>query len=1057
MQSADTGDAHLNGLTNGGHGGGTNASDPSSSSGPDPSAVPTKSPAEQPIKYSDQQPALKSPTAPSSDDKEQNVAVDFMKNKYETGKTGAQTIALPSVFREPKKLDITWDKDANEKKEGLAGALREFDLLSCLNVQVNESKAQFEGLKSFGSTNSDGSTSPVPVNRQVVEKVAPPEITKNVRAMFESGQMAERHQVKKTVVPKLDISEVDAGVFESTPEPLKIEGLVRSADQFEVMEVQKGTTKSLLSQWNKKGNEEFRSEKKMINIVEGDGKILESTPVKRSDVVSSEAASTPEVREVKQGATKNLLSQWQTKGSEEFRSDKKVINLQEAEGKVLESTPIKRTDVVRSDEYVAEGTEVQKGTTRNLLDQWKTKGSEEFKTERRPINLTEAEGKVLENEPVRRTDVVNSDCSLVSDGPGVEKGTTKNLLNQWKTKGQEEFKTDRKPIIIAEVEGQVVENEPEKRLDVVNSQTSITDGTEVQKGTTKNLLNQWKVKGTEEFKVEKKLINLMEAQGQIVENEPVRRTDVVNANNSDAPDGTEVEKGMTKNLLNQWKVKGTEEFKVDRKPITISEDQGQITENEPVKRTDVVNSNSTVASEGSEVERGTTKNLLNQWKIKGTEEFKSERKPIVISEDQGQVIENEPTKRTDVVNANSEVVPEGSEVQKGTTKSLLSQWKQKGTEEFKSERKSIIIVEDDGKVVENEPEPPRSDVVRQDDVDPTAGLPSKGQARLIKEQWVNRKEEQKEQKVIRLVEGENNEPTVVENQPVVRTDVVRAEDNAEEEICLQKGYTRNLAGFWTAPPKDFKAPRDQPIDIHEGADISAPAVYENTPQRLEGVIRAEDALTEEEVALERGRAKNMVSMFQNRRDEHVKQPFQIETELNAATGGVYENEPDAPSEGVVKNSDYVDEVVCQRGMIKNIMGRFKDDGSDNSLDKKPKDMIVIEKAPCAGVYENEPEVRVDVFREDPYAAEVISVQSARNMRALWCKKENQEETRPVGTPDIVRFTPPREMSPPPTKDDFKSIQNITLTNSPEQPISNGGPTHSPSSLSPSGHSPVSPH
>ena len=58
--------------------------------------------------------------------------------------------------------------------------------LSCLRVEVNESKALFEG---------GGNVSPIPVNRQVVEKVAPPAITKNVCAMFETGQIQDRHEV----------------------------------------------------------------------------------------------------------------------------------------------------------------------------------------------------------------------------------------------------------------------------------------------------------------------------------------------------------------------------------------------------------------------------------------------------------------------------------------------------------------------------------------------------------------------------------------------------------------------------------------------------------------------------------------------------------------------------------------------------------------------------------------------------------------------------------------------------------------------------------------------
>lgn len=105
----------------------------------------------------------------------------------------------------------------------------------------------------------------------------------------------------------------------------------------------------------------------------------------------------------------------------------------------------------------------------------------------------------------------------------------------------------------------------------------------------------------------------------------------------------------------------------------------------------------------------------------------------------------------------------------------------KGTEEFKVERKAIVIAEDDGKVVENSPQRPRDDVVREDYTENTAELPSRGQARLLTEKWAAPREEgPKELRPIRLVEGDVTEPSVVENEPAVRTDVIREDDSNEE-------------------------------------------------------------------------------------------------------------------------------------------------------------------------------------------------------------------------------------------------------------------------------------
>jgi len=69
------------------------------------------------------------------------------------------------------------------------------------------------------------------------------------------------------------------------------------------------------------------------------------------------------------------------------------------------------------------------------------------------------------------------------------------------------------------------------------------------------------------------------------------------------------------------------------------------------------------------------------------------------------------------------------------TKSLLSQWQAKGSEEFRSERRPIVVAEGEGVVLENQPTPQRPDVVREDYREPTAEMPIPGQARLLRERF----------------------------------------------------------------------------------------------------------------------------------------------------------------------------------------------------------------------------------------------------------------------------------------------------------------------------------
>jgi len=92
---------------------------------------------------------------------------------------------------------------------------------------------------------------------------------------------------------------------------------------------------------------------------------------------------------------------------------------------------------------------------------------------------------------------------------------------------------------------------------------------------------------------------------------------------------------------------------------------------------------------------------------------------------------------------------------------------------------------------------------------------------------------------------------VLENEPVERrADVVSAVDansGVDEMIAMRKGYARDLAGFWSAPAADTASadntgPR-RPIELPRG-DEGESAVRENEPQRLEGVVRADDPNTQ---------------------------------------------------------------------------------------------------------------------------------------------------------------------------------------------------------------------
>jgi len=81
-------------------------------------------------------------------------------------------------------------------------------------------------------------------------------------------------------------------------------------------------------------------------------------------------------------------------------------------------------------------------------------------------------------------------------------------------------------------------------------------------------------------------------------------------------------------------------------------------------------------------------------------------------------------------------------------------------------------------------------------------------------------------------------------------------------------------------------------------------VKENEPQRLEGVVRADDQ-GDEAVGIEKGRAKTMASLWQNRQEEpKQRQPFKLDLDMEDPKAGVYENAP-TTLDGVVRSTDQV--------------------------------------------------------------------------------------------------------------------------------------------------------
>jgi len=845
---------------------------------------------------------------------------------------------------------------------------------------------------------------------------------------------SEEFQITRQTI---NVTEAENCVSEN--DPVRRSDVVHADDDTEGEVIQRGTTKSLLGQWKTIGCEQTVSEKTPIVVAESEGQIAENEPVRRSDVIRENDAASAKGEQIQRGITRSLLSQWKSMGSssDDSRKSRTPIILDEGEGTVAESEPVRRTDVVHSDEFVEDRADVQSGITKSLLSQWKNKGSEKVQLERKPIILNEAEGTVAESEPSqRRDDVVREDLNSI-DTEQILRGTARNLRAQWQNKASEEFKAVKRPIVLAEAEGTVSENQPTARLDITRETDAEPEEEQVQRGTTKSLLAQWKVKGTEEFQAEKRPIILAEAEDCVSENEPTKRTDVVRAEDVSE---TAVERGMTKLLLHQWKSKGSEEFKAERKPIILAEDEGRVSESEPEKRKDIVRADD-IPSEGEVILKGYTKSLLTQWKNKPNEEAKVEKKRIIIEEDEGTVAESTPTVREDVVRGDN-VELEDEKVQKGFTKTLREQWMAKGSEKFQKEKQPIILAEGEGTVSENDPVR-RSDVLHYDDVEPGEEVQS-GITRNLRARWMSKGSEEfrAEKKAIVIAEDEG---TVAENEPVKRSDIVRSDDLVDNDQ-IQKGITKNLKAQWMNKSSEEFRQEKAPIIVNEGegtvsenepvrrsdvvhsddADASdqvlegitknrraqwmtkgseefqvkrAPIVIaedtgtvsENEPARRSDVVHYDDTENSEHVL--KGITKNLKAQWISKGAEEY-QVKRAPIVIAEDKGAVSENEPARRSD-VVHYDDAESSEQVQKGFAKNLKVQWMNKSSEAFQVKRAPIVIAEDKGT---VSENEPARRYDVVHYDDLANEQVQKGLAKNLKAQWMTKsfeQYQKEQKPI--------------------------------------------------------------
>lgn len=512
-------------------------------------------------------------------------------------------------------------------------------------------------------------------------------------------------------------------------------------------------------------------------------------------------------------------------------------------------------------------------------------------------------------------------------------------------------------------DGGVFENEPTQREGVVRESDPNMADEPIMTGemsvSARDLKSKWENRGSEPPANVNKVINIAEGDLVILENEPVRRADVAREEDTDIMEGLP-QVGLTKNL--KARLSSQASRTVEKKQIRLVENENEapiILESEPVRRDDVVHADD--EAEDVQITVGKAKNLRSFFQSQ-TGEYQSKRQPIVIERATGAtILESEPQVRDDVVRGDDmseEDLRIQEELRSGKTKNLASMWKSRelAQEEYKPKG------------------PVKLDIAA--------------------------------------------EPIVLESTPVERDDVVKCDTVVEDVLPRSRGRIQNIAGRFTAAQDDKpKGPKEMiKIDMSE-----EPTVIENEPEVREDVVRGDDAGAPEIIKVKRGKAKNLQGFWKNVSEtdgaagkaEGAKPHWKIELEqAQAAESGVFENEPEERSD-VIRGSGKPQwkieleqaQAAQNSGVFENVPSERDDVVKGSTMQDVPqwkRELEMARQAQNSGVFENTPEEREDVVKSEEWERpeEVVAPTTTKNLRSLWASRETEEEKRAAEGKDI---------------------------------------------------------
>lgn len=193
----------------------------------------------------------------------------------------------------------------------------------------------------------------------------------------------------------------------------------------------------------------------------------------------------------------------------------------------------------------------------------------------------------------------------------------------------------------------------------------------------------------------------------------------------------------------------------------------------------------------------------------------------------------------------SEAVEEGV-VEPGKAKHIREQLREQAERGGRVQKEAIVIDKQAQPIISENHPYQRHGIIREaDQSESEKGLVlAAGHARQIASALLSPREDSKGERSLVNVKEDTEGPSIVENHPTTRTDVVHCHDRINDLPSVDPGFAKGLA-MQFVQKKQAGEPKVKDVMVLPGATEAG--VFENQPTTREGVVRESDKLEETDV------------------------------------------------------------------------------------------------------------------------------------------------------------------------------------------------------------------